>query len=135
MLIMLIKPALHRWQRLSVLLFQKGDDTEDGILQPPDAIQPQVDKLKDVLNPILSKFVPADHESRYRQSEQFEQVIWAGARLGYRILSQSCRWSFNWHINTAWELAVLPGLVKLSNELGEMLEQSVPVGLPTAVLI
>jgi hypothetical protein len=122
----LSKTALWQWQRLSVFLLQK-EHTSEPTLQPSDAIQPQVAKLSGLLELVLSNFGPDNHEERYRQSEQLEELIWDGARLGYKMLAHLCRWSFNWQAGDH-EMVLLPGLLRLSNVRGEMLDQPMHVG-------
>jgi hypothetical protein len=122
----LTKTALSQWQRLSVFLLQK-EPSSGTTLQPSDAIQPQVAKLRALLELVLSNFAPDGHEERYRQSEQLEELIWDGARLGYKMLSHPFRWSFNWQAEDH-EMVLLPGLLRLSNARGEMLDQPMHVG-------
>jgi hypothetical protein len=118
--------ALWQWQKLSVLLLQE-ESSQQNTPEPSDAIQPQVSKLKTALDLVLSSFAPASHEERYRQSEQLEDLILAGAKLGYLLLSHPCRWSFDWHTDDH-EMILLPGLLKVGNASGEMLDLPRRVG-------
>jgi hypothetical protein len=91
-------------------------------------------KLRALLDLVLCNFAPDSHEERYRQTEQLEELIWDGARLGYKMLSHPCRWSFNWQVEEH-EMVLLPGLLRLSNASGEMLDQPTPVGQPVTVSV
>lgn len=126
--LLMIPPALHNWLQLSITLLNPpspvshplsaNTNIDINILEPPSTIQPQVVILRDLLDLILGTFVPAGHEQKYQQSEQLEKLIWAGARFGYRLLSQPGRWSFNWHAEGGRELVLVPGLVRVGGDEG-----------------
>ena len=142
------KAALWQWQKLSVALLEKQPTTtttskekqqeeEENMKSersPSNALQPQVAKLRALLDPVLSNFAPASHEERYRQSEELEELIWAAARLGYKMLAHSARWSFNWQAGDH-EMVLLPGLLRVSDDGREVLDKPVPVGAQIIVEI
>ncbi|KAL2257731.1 hypothetical protein VTK26DRAFT_9251 [Humicola hyalothermophila] len=118
---------LHLWQTLSIRLLQQENFVDGQVLEPPESIQPQVSKLAGLLDLVLSNFAPADPEERQRQNQELHDLIWASARLGYRILSHARRWSFSWKGDRS-ELVLLPRLSQLSDPSGRMLAEPRLVG-------
>ncbi|KAH8660367.1 hypothetical protein BX600DRAFT_467609 [Xylariales sp. PMI_506] len=117
--------AVTKWRQLSAFLFHPHRSDRSPLIPSADMSTQQAQQLAVTLNRFLEPFVAAsDRDGHYEQENHLREVIVECATFGYLIFSQPSEIRFYFEgDDRVGEIAVFPGLERVSDEQGRRLPQ------------
>jgi hypothetical protein len=113
--------AFAKWRETSGRLFQPIFG--DGSVGVYDSREANIGELVTVLVCLLQPYVAKGYGGA--RVRDLENVVKAGAAFGYKLFTQRTEWEFAWSTLMADEIVVYPALVKIGDDKGHKLRQSI----------
>ncbi|KAI1373042.1 hypothetical protein F4677DRAFT_235672 [Hypoxylon crocopeplum] len=125
-----VNSALTRWRQLSAFLLHAGRSDRTPLTPSEDISTHQAQQLAVALNEFLGPFVAGDRQDRYEQENHLREVMVECATFGYLLFSQPSEYRFRFDGGRPNNIAVCPGLDKISDEEGRRYPPAQPVVAP-----
>jgi len=111
--------------------------SREGPLPLPTGITSQIESLQASLDGFLACFVHRDSRAVFDQGKNLEGVMHECATFGYTLFSHPCEWQIDMAAGEAPRsvMLVVPGLKKLSDQQGQLLEKPREVVAPRVLQV
>ncbi|KAF2216990.1 hypothetical protein CERZMDRAFT_80980 [Cercospora zeae-maydis SCOH1-5] len=119
--------SFARWRSMSGKLFYPvygtGEVAHPTASTPPDPREKNVDQLVTSLVCLLQPYVAKGYGGA--RVRDLEAVVKSAAGFGYKLFTQKTEWEFAWSTLMSDEVVVFPALVKVGDDRGHQLRQSI----------